>query len=316
MKAIGYVRVSTEEQARHGISLDMQRTKISRYAELEDMELVQIIADEGISGSTIKARPGIQHVLRLARRREVEAVIVFKLDRLARNTIEALETAQLMDRKGVALHSICERLDTQSAIGRFFFTLMASLAEMERAVISERIQAAMDRKKERGEARNNNPSYGLRVVAGKLVPDHGERRVIERILCLRQEGKTIHQIVHQLALEGVENRKGGPSEKHKCISSFRDGQRKDREESDFWSPRLRAGIVKKGKKTMKPSREITEEASAWAQGFLARYPTIPLADLRAYAEGLYRKSRTEEDPNEAAQYAAKAEALRSLLKTL
>ncbi len=120
MKTLGYIRVSTEEQAKHGISLDMQRSKIVAYADLEDMDLVEIVADQGISGCNIKGRPGIQQVLEMVKSRQVKAVIVYKLDRLARNTIEALQVAKLMDRNGVALHSITERLDTKSAMGRFF----------------------------------------------------------------------------------------------------------------------------------------------------------------------------------------------------
>ena len=210
MRAIGYIRVSTEEQAKEGISLDMQNAKIQAYASLEEMELIDIIEDAGISGCTIKARPGIQHVLQLVRRREVEAVIVFKLDRLARNTIEALQIASLMDRKGVALHSITEKLDTKSAVGRFFLTLLASLAEMERGIISERIRAVMERKREKQEPRNGNPPYGSRILAGKVVPDLDEQKVIRRILCLRSGGHTIFGIINILREEGMVNRRGRP----------------------------------------------------------------------------------------------------------
>ncbi len=210
METIGYVRVSTEEQARGGVSLDAQRQKIRAYAHLEDMELIDIIADEGISGCSIKIRPGIQHVLKLVREKRVKAVIIYKLDRLARNTVEALSMATLMDSKGVALHSITEKLDTKSAMGRFFFTLMASIAEMERGIISERIVAAMDLKRTRGEALNNNPLYGFSIAGDRLVPDLHEQKIIQRIHSLRSEGHTIHGIVEILNTEGITNRKGRP----------------------------------------------------------------------------------------------------------
>jgi DNA invertase Pin-like site-specific DNA recombinase len=132
-RAVGYVRVSTEEQSRK-VSPEMQAAKIRTYAELNDLELVDIIEDAGISGKSIKARPGIQEVLNMVKARKVDAVIVYKLDRLARNTIECLNMAEGMDKAGCALHSISEKLDTQSALGRFFFTLTASLAEMERTL--------------------------------------------------------------------------------------------------------------------------------------------------------------------------------------
>jgi len=210
MKALGYVRVSTEEQARDGVSLDMQRAKIKVYADLEDFDLLEIVGDEGISGGSVKGRPGVQKVLQMVRENSVHAVIIYKLDRLARNTLEAMEIAQLLDRKGVGLHSITERLDTQSALGRFFFVLLASLAEMERSLIAERIRAAMERKRELGQSLNNNPEFGSRILNGMVVPNEQEQSVIRRIYKLREEGHKIHQIVSVLANEGYRNRKGKP----------------------------------------------------------------------------------------------------------
>lgn len=209
-RAVGYVRVSTEEQAKGGVSLDMQQAKIRAYANLEEMELIDIVADEGISGCSISIRPGVQRVLKMVREKQVGAVIIYKLDRLARNTVEALEMAQLMYRKGIGLHSITEKLDTRSALGKFFFTLLASLAEMERGIISERISAAMERKREKGEALNNNPAYGYRIVDSRVVPDLEEQQVIHRIRSLRTDGYTIHGIINVLCSEGKFNRKARP----------------------------------------------------------------------------------------------------------
>ncbi|MGO9121109.1 MAG: recombinase family protein [Desulfomonilaceae bacterium] len=207
-KAVGYVRVSTTEQAVEGISIDMQRAKIRAYAALEDFDLIEIVGDEGISGCTIKGRPGIQKIIEMVEKRRVEAVVVFKLDRLARNTIEALELSQLMHRKGVALHSITEKLDTRSAIGKFFFTLMASLAEMERGLISERIKAALAHKRQKNQPLSNNPPYGTRVVNNLLVPDPEEWAVIRRILKLHSNGFTAYRITRMLTDAGILNRRG------------------------------------------------------------------------------------------------------------
>jgi site-specific DNA recombinase len=148
--------------------------------------------------------------LDMVKSKQVRAVVVYKLDRLARNTIEALQVVKLMDRNGVALHSITEKLDTKSAMGRFFFTLMASIAEMERGIIAERICAAMSRKREKGEACNNNPPYGFRIVEDKLIPHSGERRIIMRIHELYAQKQTIHRIIQVLSREGLFNRKGKP----------------------------------------------------------------------------------------------------------
>jgi site-specific DNA recombinase len=115
--------------------------------------------------------------------------------------------ATLCQKSGVALHSITEKLDTQSAIGRFFFCLMASLAEMERNLISERITAAMDRKRELGQV-CGHPPYGFRAVDGRLVPDPEEQSIIRRILELRSQRLSIYEIAEILKREGRVNRRG------------------------------------------------------------------------------------------------------------
>jgi predicted site-specific integrase-resolvase len=97
MKAAGYIRVSTEDQAKEGVSLENQKAKIRAYAELKDLELTEIIEDAGISAKNLR-RPGMQRVLQLARSGEIKAVIVFKLDRMFRSTVDALETTQNFDR--------------------------------------------------------------------------------------------------------------------------------------------------------------------------------------------------------------------------
>ena len=94
------------------------------------------LAKSGISAKNLK-RPGVQRVLNLARKEQVDAIVVYKLDRIFRSTTDALETTKLFEKWYVSFHSIEETLDTQSAMGRFFFTLTAALAEMERRIIGK-----------------------------------------------------------------------------------------------------------------------------------------------------------------------------------
>jgi len=208
--AVGYIRVSTEEQSRKGISLEMQAAKVRAYAELNDLALVDTIEDAGISAKSIKGRPGIQAVLEMVKARKVDAVIVYKLDRLARNTVECLEMASLMDKAGVALHSISEKLDTQSALGRFFFTLTASLAEMERNIISERTTAALAQKRANGQRISGQAPYGYRFEGDKLAKEDTEQRTISKIVELKAEGRSIRGIVAFLQENGYRNRHGRP----------------------------------------------------------------------------------------------------------
>jgi len=152
MKAVGYVRVSTEDQAREGVSLEAQKAKITAYCQVKDLELVEVVEDAGISAKDLR-RPGVQRVLEMAKTKKVDAVVVLKLDRIFRSTVDALETTKLFAKWGVSFHSIHETLDTQSAMGRFFFTLTAALAEMERGIVAERTKAALAHKKNKGRRR-------------------------------------------------------------------------------------------------------------------------------------------------------------------
>ena len=207
MKAIGYIRVSTEEQAAHGISLDAQRAKIAAYALTKDLELVGIIEDAGKSAKDLK-RPGVQKILTMARRKEVDAVIIVKLDRMFRCTVDALNTAQDFDKRGVALHSIHESLDTQSAMGKFFFTLTAALAEMERGLIGERTRAALARKKERGEKTGGHVPYGYDVLDAGLVENSTEQEIIARMKRLRKQGLSFQRVADILNEEKVSTKQG------------------------------------------------------------------------------------------------------------
>ncbi len=111
MKAIGYIRVSTIEQANEGVSLDNQKVKIKAYAEVKDFELLDVIEDAGISAKNLN-RPEVKRVIDMVKSKEIYAVIVYKLDRMFRNTIDALETTRQFVKQGVSFHSIQESLDT------------------------------------------------------------------------------------------------------------------------------------------------------------------------------------------------------------
>ena len=99
MPTVGYIRVSTDDQAKEGVSLDNQKSKIEAYCQLKDLNLSEIIEDAGISAKNLK-RPGVQRVLKLARKKQVDAVVIYKLDRIFRSTVDALETTRLFDKWG------------------------------------------------------------------------------------------------------------------------------------------------------------------------------------------------------------------------
>lgn len=208
MPAIGYIRVSTEEQAKEGVSLDNQKSKIEAYCQLKDLNLSEIIEDAGISAKNLK-RPGVQRVLRLARKKQVDAIVVYKLDRIFRSTTDALETTKLFEKWGVSFHSIEETLDTQSAMGRFFFTLPAALAEMERRIIGERTKAALSHKRSRNEKTGGDVPYGYDLTpAGILIKNETEQKVIRIVKKLHGQGLSLRRICSELERKGHKTKRG------------------------------------------------------------------------------------------------------------
>ncbi len=208
MTAIGYARVSTEDQAKEGVSLDNQKSKIEVYCHLKDLELTEIVEDAGISAKNLN-RPGVQKVLRLARKKKIDAVVVYKLDRIFRSMVDALETTKMFDKLGVSFHSIEETLDTQSAMGRFFFTLTAALAEMERRIIGERTKAALSHKRTRNEKTGGEVPFGYDLTSeGLLEKYEKEQRVIRLIRKLHRAGYSLRRTCAELENRGYKTKRG------------------------------------------------------------------------------------------------------------
>jgi DNA invertase Pin-like site-specific DNA recombinase len=208
--AVGYVRVSTEEQVREGVSLDAQEARIRAYAVAKDLELVDVIHDEGLSGKDLAGRPGMQRLIAACEAGAIGAVLVVKLDRLSRRTRDLLYLVEdVFQAHNVALHSLHETVDTSSASGRFFLRIMGALAEMERELIGERTSAALAFKRSKGERLGTTPlGYRTPAPGEPLVPVAAEQAVIERIGALREQGRTFRQIAATLTAEGSPTKRG------------------------------------------------------------------------------------------------------------
>jgi site-specific DNA recombinase len=210
LRAIAYVRVSTAGQVEDGVSLDAQRSKIAAWCAVMGYELVQTYADEGISGSRVDKRPGLQAALD-AVCAPGGVLVVYSLSRLARNTAETIALSERLDKAGADLVSLSEKIDTTSAAGKMVFRMLAVLAEFERDQISERTTMALQHKKAQGE-RVGTCNYGFTVEAdGKmLVPDIGEQAVMATIRQYRAQGLSLRAIVTAAAAEGLTSRVGTP----------------------------------------------------------------------------------------------------------
>src|SRR5271168_4711216 len=175
MKAIGYVRVSTDRQAEQGVSLEAQEAKIRAMATVQSAELLEVIVDGGESAKSL-TRPGLQRLLALIHAGKVQAVIVAKLDRLTRSVKDLCGLLELFEKRKVALISVAELLDTGSAAGRLVITIMGAVSQWEREAIGERTRDALRHKRGKGE-RVGNIEFGYRLAPDRIhvEPDPAEQ---------------------------------------------------------------------------------------------------------------------------------------------
>lgn len=217
-RAIGYGRVSTLEQAEDGISLDVQKDRIKAYAKAKDLELIDVILDEGKSGKNLD-RPGIEKLLQLADERKIDAIIVIRIDRLARKAIDFLGIIETFKNNDVDFHSITESLDSNTASGKLVMGILAQVAEYERELIRERILEALARKKRRGERLGTTP-LGFKTVKnpkggpGELIENPEEIEIVKEIKRGRGKGWSYPEICRYLNGRGYKtkrNKKWYPS---------------------------------------------------------------------------------------------------------
>jgi DNA invertase Pin-like site-specific DNA recombinase len=212
MEAIAYCRVSTEEQARDGVSLAAQEARIQAYCVLAGLTLVDIIRDEGVSASKVlEKRPGGWALTRALARKQAKHVVVVTLDRAFRSTVDCLSTVQAWDKAGISLHLVDhggQSIATSTAVGRMFLTMLAGFAEMERRLNGERTAAALRHKKGQREVYSPTP-YGFDRQGEQLTPNAPELAVIQQVRRWHQQGRSLRDIAGALTAARIPTKRGG-----------------------------------------------------------------------------------------------------------
>lgn len=211
-KVIGYARVSTAEQAAEGMSLDAQASRIRAWCEAQDVDLVDVVRDEGVSGTKLlRERAGGKRIAQLleARRPTADAVVVVRMDRLGRDAAEQIALLKRFRSGRVGLVAIAQQIDLATPHGRAIAQIGAVFNELERALIAERTTEALFELRRQGRAWNH-PPFGWRVLDGLLVADEGEQETLARIRELRATGLGYLKIAEVLNQEGRPTKRGGP----------------------------------------------------------------------------------------------------------
>lgn len=214
LKAAVYIRVSTEEQALEGYSLDAQEEKLLMYCTeiVEDLSVYKIYRDDGYSGRTTR-RPGYQEMMNEIN--DWDLILVLKMDRIHRNTRNFMIMMDELARKHKEFRSATEDLDTTTAMGRFVVSMIQNIAQLESEQIGERTKIGM---KEKAETLSNtvhenrtmgfNPPFGYTLDNGLLRSIPEELDVVRRIYREYGEGMSLSQIGESLNRDGYRTRRG------------------------------------------------------------------------------------------------------------
>lgn len=172
MRVALYARVSTEEQAIHGLSIGVQQENLKKWANENHHMIVGVYVDAGVSArKPASKRPDLQRLLNDVRADKIDMIVFTKLDRWFRNVKEYYKVQDVLDEHRVCWKTIEEEYETETSAGRFKVNIMLSVAESEADRTSERIKVINKSKRENGLCHHGTQPMGLKIVKGKLTED-------------------------------------------------------------------------------------------------------------------------------------------------
>lgn len=214
MKVVGYLRVSTSDQAANGVSLESQENKIKQWVNFKEWELVNIYRDDGISGKRMDNRDDFKRMIN-----DIEpgmGVIVYSLSRLSRSLRDTLAIVDYFKKNDIELVTLVENIDTSTATGKFIFVVFSALNELESDQAGERTREIMSYKKKIGEKTGGATPYGFSSEIVKkdgkevkiLKENKEDNKMISDIIEKRRSGMKLKEICNELNLEGIKTKTG------------------------------------------------------------------------------------------------------------
>lgn len=199
MRAIGYKRVSTEKQVNEGQGLEVQEKSIKKYCKTNNIELVQIFSDEGISGAEdIDKRVGLGEALTFIRENKIDYIIITKQDRLARDTELYYWLAREIKILNCQIVSTDQRIE-ENPTGKLLETMMVAFASFEKQLINLRMKSGKKNKIDKRQYSGGEPPLGYRSTKISLEIEEEEALIIKHIFSSRIKGKTSRAISQEIA---------------------------------------------------------------------------------------------------------------------
>jgi len=209
-RAVCYVRISVDRDDE--TSTETQEERVRAYCTAHGWTVVDVIVEPGRSAykASRSTRPGFRKVMGLVSTGAADVLVVWKLDRACRDTVDTLNLVNELAEHDAQLASVTEHFDTSTATGRMTLTVLAALAEMESATKSERVQAWQDKRLASGATPTGPRPFGYRRERNRLLIVDAEAVVIRRAADEVLAGKSLRSIVRDLTAAGVVGRSGKP----------------------------------------------------------------------------------------------------------
>lgn len=231
-KVIIYCRVSTEEQAKSGISLDAQEHTCRKAAETAGYSTIEVIRDEGKSAGSLD-RPGIQKIIKLCKENKVERIFSLHSDRLARNVEDHIALRKLFKENGVSItYALQPGMDNNTAFGQTMDTMTAAFNEMQRLVVKEKTKGALLEKVGEGwfpgvaplgYKNVDNPNFRKGEISRRIiVPDPETAPFVKEMFELYATGNySLEALAELMAKKGLRTRRGKMIHHHKLPETLR-----------------------------------------------------------------------------------------------